>query len=268
MKPSISTPLPTFKKIYQIHPKENLTPKISVVVSLYNYRDFIIETLETIFAQSFKPFELVVVDDCSTDLGHQLVHSWLENHSSSFAGVTLLRHDFNAGLAATRNTGFKNASAAWVWVQDADNPLVPKALELAYCIAEFVEEKVAVVHPLLLTRPAGVSSQIFQGEGRPWQRKIFERSNAVDAMALVRRMAWKQVGGYTHIQGGWEDYDFWCALIDNGWTGVQCPEVLGFYTHHKNSMTSLTALPNVQRLEALLKERHPWLKCEGNTSYL
>ena len=44
-----------------------------------------------------------------------------------------------------------------------------------------------------------------------------------DAMALVRRSAWDAVGGYTHIQGGWEDYDFWCKLLTRAITGCNAP---------------------------------------------
>ena len=85
-------------------------------------------------------------------------------------------------------------------------------------------------------------------------------------MALIRRSAWQEVGGYVHIPGGWEAYDFWCSLIDAGWTGVQCPQPLGRYSVHQDSMTSVTALPNVRGLEHLLQERHPWLTCVGGTT--
>ena len=47
-----------------------------------------------------------------------------------------------------------------------------------------------------------------------WQRQRLAFENHVDAMALVRRSAWESVGGYTHIEGGWEDYDFWCKLVE------------------------------------------------------
>ena len=123
----------------------------------------------------------------------------------------------------------------------------------------------AVIHPLLMIVPEGASKHVFQGNGHPWQKPIFQPANAVDAMALVRRSAWEAVGGYVHIPGGWEDYDFWCTLIDHGWTGVQCPQVLGCYTHHEVSMTARTALPNVSRLQKVLKERHPWLYCDNPT---
>jgi glycosyltransferase involved in cell wall biosynthesis len=237
----------------------------AVVVSLHDYADRILETLDTVAAQTCEPLELVVVDDASSDEGPRLVRRWMEEQAGRFRRCLLLRHLRNAGLAATRNSGFAAASSPWIWVQDADNPIGPRAVAQCLRLAERADPRVAVVHPLLLTIPAGASPQVFQGEGRPWQRSAFVWANCVDAMALVRRSAWEAVGGYVHIPDGWEDYDFWCTLIEAGWHGLQCPQVLAQYRHHGASMTRRTALPRVRALERRLRERHPWLDCLGRT---
>ena len=260
------TPSPPWVPLLDVPPQTDVQPVVSVVVSLYNYGHCILDTLATVAAQSLESIELVVVDDASTDEGAPIVEDWLRKHSRRFAGVRLLQHVLNGGLAAARNTGFAQAQASWVWVQDADNPIATRALEQCHRLAARVAARVAVIHPLLITMPEGASPQVFQGEGRPWQKAIFQPANAVDAMALVRHQAWQEVGGYVHIPDGWEDYDFWCSLMDAGWTGVQCPQPLGTYLHHSKSMTSISALPNVRRLEQLLQARHPWLTCVGRTT--
>ena len=263
---SLITPSPACNILLDLPPRSGQRPLVAVVVSLYNYEDCILETLETVALQTLEGIQLVVVDDASTDLGAARVEGWLVEHQDCFCSVRLLQHQHNGGLAAARNTGFAAATTAWVWVQDADNPLAPRALEQSHRLAQCVDDQVAVVHPLLLTVPPMASPQVFQGEGRPWQQSIFAGSNAVDAMALIRRSAWQEVGGYVHIPGGWEDYDFWCSLIDAGWSGIQCPQPLGRYSVHQDSMTAVTALPNVRGLEHLLQERHPWLTCVGGTT--
>jgi len=265
--PLAPTPSPQWRTCFELFPDPPCPPPlVSVVLSLYNYGHCVLDTLGTVARQTLSRIELVIVDDASTDDGPQRVQLWLQQQVGRFAGARLVQHHHNGGLAAARNTGFAQARAPWVWVQDADNPLAPRALEQCYRLAECVQSHVAVVHPLLLTVPEGASPQVFQGEGRPWQRAIFEPANAVDAMALVRRSAWEDVGGYVHIPGGWEDYDFWCSLIEAGWTGVQCPQALGCYILHPASMTARTVFPNVMRLEQLLQLRHPWLRCVGRTS--
>ena len=88
----------------------------------------------------------------------------------------------------------------------------------------------------------------------------FLQGNMIDAMALVRRQAWQDVGGYTHIPGGWEDFDFWCKLIDAGWHGVLCPERLATYYRHSSSMLQQQTDRHVRRISRLLQARHSWLQ--------
>jgi GT2 family glycosyltransferase len=79
-------------------------------------------------------------------------------------------------------------------------------------------------------------------------------------MALIRREAWQQVGGYTHIEGGWEDFDFWCKLVEAGFHGVQCPQILAAYRSHGSSMTELSTTRRQRPLSITLQDRHPWLQ--------
>ena len=78
-------------------------------------------------------------------------------------------------------------------------------------------------------------------------------------MALVRRNAWESVGGYTHIEGGWEDYDLWCKLSGAGFHGVQVPELLAVYRSHADSMSHSVTSGSRRALSRTLQERHPWL---------
>jgi GT2 family glycosyltransferase len=173
----------------------------------------------------------------------------------------LLRHERNAGLAAARNTAFEAASSAWCFVLDADNALLPQAVELCLRIAEASEAHTAVVHPLVeVLAEAGRSDPRSLLSGLSWQPEQFRHGNVVDAMALIRRSAWQAVGGYTHIPGGWEDFDFWCKLIDAGWHGVLCPQRLAIYRSHGASMLATSSQRQERRLSRLLQARHPWLQ--------
>ena len=79
-------------------------------------------------------------------------------------------------------------------------------------------------------------------------------------MALVSRRAWRAVGGYTHLEGGWEDYDFWCKLVADGWHGVQCPQLLALYRSHTDAMTFCDTARCQRALSRTLQKRHPWLR--------
>ena len=90
--------------------------------------------------------------------------------------------------------------------------------------------------------------------------------NHIDAMALVRRAAWEHVGGYTHIPEGWEDFDFWCCLIEAGWHGVCMPQVVCNYVVHSKSMLATNTNTNLRWLCRLLQQRHPWLELNPEDS--
>ncbi len=85
--------------------------------------------------------------------------------------------------------------------------------------------------------------------------------NFIDAMALVAKPAWAAVGGYAHIEHGWEDYDFWCRFAEMGLLGVKVAEVLAEYRVHEASMlhTETDVDANKQAIVATLERRHPWL---------
>lgn len=241
-------------------------PSATVAVSLYNYENCIRNALDSVLVQSQKNIELIVVDDLSTDSSCATALSWLEDNHTAFASVLLVQHLLNSGLASSRNTAFMLSSCEWVWVLDADNTMLPDALTQCLSVAVSSLPSVGVVHPLIQISPEPSASSPLQGNGVVWHRDHFIHSNTVDAMALVRKSAWASVRGYTDIQGGWEDYDFWCKLIESGWSGIICPQILAIYNNHPNSMTSTFSLPSVQRLESTLQSRHPWLSCVGRTA--
>jgi glycosyltransferase involved in cell wall biosynthesis len=250
------------------HGDASTPTQVAVVVSLYNYAERIGEALNSVASQDLSALELIVVDDASTDSGIPYVQTWLEKHGQRFQRARLLRHGRNAGLAAARNTAFAATAAPWCLVLDADNALLPQAASALLAVAQQGSDALAVVHPL-------IEQEVEQTNGGrhttgllstlSWQRTLFAQrreGNYIDAMALVRRSAWQAVGGYVHIPGGWEDFDFWCLLIETGFHGVLCPAVLAQYRCHTGSMLRQSTHANVRRISRLLQHRHPWLQLQ------
>ncbi len=234
---------------------------ISVCVSLYNYGSRIVDALNSVRAQTNPgTVELIVVDDASTDNSAAVVQAWMADQHPHLGRCLLLQHTDNGGLAAARNTAFQAATGAWCFVLDADNQLDDEAVERCWKLAKGADSHCAVIHSLVRVKPEqGSEDPRVLVSDAPWQQQLFCGGNYIDAMALVRREAWKAIGGYTHIPGGWEDFDFWCCLIDAGWHGVLCPQVLATYTSHNTSMRAESTTRQERRLSRLLQARHPWL---------
>ncbi len=248
------------------HWSDGQQPTAAVVISLFNYADRIAAALESVAAQTAERLELIVVDDSSSDAGAEVVVAWMQAQlqlpGHRFSRLLLLRHSCNAGLATARNTAFAAAEAPWCFVLDADNALYPAAVSACLQLATRGDDQLAVVHPLLAVEAeAGrPDDQRFMVRPQSWQQGRFRFENMVDAMALVRRSAWEKAGGYTHIEGGWEDFDFWCKLLEAGFHGVQCPRILAVYRSHDQSMSHNATNSNWRALSRTLQQRHPWLE--------
>jgi glycosyltransferase involved in cell wall biosynthesis len=98
------------------------TNLVSVVISCYNHEDYLGEAIESVLAQTYPHFELIVVDDGSTD------GSW--SVAQSFPGIRCIKQE-NAGTpAATRNRGLRESRGEYVVFLDGDDRLLPNALEI------------------------------------------------------------------------------------------------------------------------------------------
>ena len=100
-----------------------MTAKVTVIIPLYNKEMYIAETLDSVFAQTFQDFELIVVNDGSTDNSLKIVESY--SHDSRLHIITQTNH----GLSATRNRGIREANTELLAFLDADDTWGPEFLE-------------------------------------------------------------------------------------------------------------------------------------------
>lgn len=107
--------------------------KISIVIPIFNVASYIEACMQSICEQTFRDFEVILVDDCGTDNSVALAVETLK-HGSIVA--TVLRHEHNRGLSAARNTGTAVAQGDYVLFVDSDDQLMPRSLELLYAEAE------------------------------------------------------------------------------------------------------------------------------------
>jgi glycosyltransferase involved in cell wall biosynthesis len=235
---------------------------VTVIVPLYNYAAHIVEALDSVAAQTLQAIDLVVIDDCSTDDGPALARQWLERHGARFNRALLLRNRENSGLGLTRNAGFDAAETPFVLPLDADNRLLPKCAES--CLRSIKESGAAFAYPQI--QKFGELTEVIGDV--PYDPVRFIGGNFIDAMALVAKPAWASVGGYDHVRFGWEDYDFWCRLVEHGFWGQPVPEILAEYRVHAQSMlrTVTEAAENKRRLLEDMERRHPWLRVAAVTA--
>lgn len=194
-------------------------PKVSVVIPCYNHGDFLPETLDSLQAQTFTDYEIIVVNDGSTD---EATISMLQSIARTNTRVI---HTVNMGVSAARNRGITEASGEYILPLDADDKIGPSYLELTVNVLE-ARPEVAIVYceRMLFGEREGI-------ELLPeYDSRALLVDNCIYPAALFRKADWKAVGGYNESMiYGWEDWDFWIALSSLNRQVVKIPEPLFFY---------------------------------------
>ena len=225
--------------------------EVTVTVTLFNYADVVLETLDSIAASSEVNFEIVVVDDRSSDNSVEVVRAWMADHDH--VPMLLVASAVNRGLARARNLAIDRARAEFVMIMDADNHVYPTCLRrLADALNHDTDAAMAYATLEAFGPTPGLRSA--QGWHVPW---LCEK-NYIDAQSLMRRSVLERYHGYLldDFMYGWEDWEMWLRFAANGDYGVHVPELLGRYRTQLSSMISLTNLA-ADDLRADLRRRYP-----------
>ncbi|MGD8626779.1 MAG: glycosyltransferase [Anaerolineae bacterium] len=210
-------------------------PKVSVITPCYNGERFLGETIQSILAQTFHDFELIAVDDGSTDGTRQVVESFDDPRIHYI-------YQENQGPAAARNTGISAAQGDVIAPLDADDLALPH--RLAHQL-EFLES-----HPDLSVVGSGYVWIDENGIELPWPHHAWQRypelNNIrgwlydcpfVPSATMFRRAAWQDVGGFDEGLIGPEDWNFWMRLVLQGHRMAWHKEVVCHYRYRQGSVS-------------------------------
>jgi GT2 family glycosyltransferase len=237
-------------------------PRVTVAITLYNYDRFILDCLESVRLQTISSLDLIVIDDCSRDNSVETTRTWMSRHFHRFRKCQLIRHETNCGLAASRNLAFRRADTEYVFVLDADNSIYPRCAEVLSRALDHCDASFAYGYLEKFGAERGIVSW------RPWNARDLPDGNYIDAMTLIRKSAWIQVGGYsTDMQvPGWEDYEFWLKIAEKDGWGVLIPEFLARYRVHLSSMLRTNTNLRMTLIWDYLERRHPSVKRPAHVS--
>jgi hypothetical protein len=204
-------------------------PRVSVVVTCYNLGRYLDEAVSSVLAQTFQDFEILIVDDGSTE--PETVRL-LEDYRRPKTRVV---RSHNRGLPGARNLGVHETSGPYVCTLDADDRLAPACLEKSVAVLDGNPGVAFVSHWL---RTFGDEEWEWTPEGCELV-DLLDR-NTVNGAALVRREALLAVGGFDEsMRQGCEDWALWLELMHRGFRGAILPEVLFHYRRRPDSMSRL-----------------------------
>jgi glycosyltransferase involved in cell wall biosynthesis len=193
------------------------TPAVSQVVFTYNHELFVEQCLDSVAAQTFDDFELIVIDDCSTDRTVERIESWL---SASRLEARLVVNARNLGICATRNIALGLCRGELLSTVSGDDYYEPDKIDRQYRFWQELDGSTAAVfanvrmvdergREIGLAYPSGCPP----ADGRVFDRLI-ERGNFMTSPTMMtRRTLFEEVGGYDESLF-YEDYDMWLRLAN------------------------------------------------------
>lgn len=195
---------------------------ISIIIPSYNQQDYLREAIESALDQTIE-CEVIVVDDGSTDKSMDI----------AFEYPVKLISQANKGLASARNTGIMNATGEYCFFLDADDKLLPNAVET---IVKVINQNpdADVIAPSF--KCFGVNDQEIILMANP-TLEDFKKGNRLGYCAAIKRSVLLEIGGYSsRMEEGYEDLHLWINLLSRGKKIITIPEVLWMYRIKKQSM--------------------------------
>ena len=220
-------------------------PRVTVVTPVYNVVRYLEETVQSVVAQTYRDWELIIVDDGSTDPAARTALDELEQR-----GFTLIRTE-DRGLAASRNTGARRGQGEFLLVLDSDDKLAPT----------FLERTVACLDAAPDAGFAVTGTRLFgsrRGKRMPPESDLVRLLclNVVGSHWLTRRTCWEQAGGWPERSvadvDGVDDWSLAIAILEHGWRWAVVPEYLFHRRVREKSFSARNREP--ERRREILRE--------------
>ncbi len=224
-------------------------PQVSVVIPCYNHAHYLREAVQSVLRQTYRDWEILVVNDGSTDDTGRVARSLIQEHGSR--RIHLIEKE-NGGLAEARNVGVRKSRGKYILPLDADDLLEPTMIE--ECV-RILDQNPGVAIAYTDVRQFGAVERVVPSV--PYDFKLLCHMNFMCCSSLYRREAFDAVGGYNpNMVRGYEDWDFWIGCGEKGFFGEHVPKALFLYRRNANSMVTESQKYD-RELKARIVLNHP-----------
>ncbi len=207
----------------------NNMPKVSIVLPSYNGERYIRESIESVINQTFTDWELIIVDDCSSDSTLHIA----EEYAGWEERIRVIHNEENQKLPEALNIGFRHAAGAYLtWTSD-DNMYLSHALEE---MNRYLDEHEEV--PMVCTGMLFMNENMqYVKEFMPYNAAQMRVQDTVGACFMYRREVLAEVGEYSKEFFCVEDYEYWIRILIKYGSIGYIPNIFYLYRRQKNSLT-------------------------------
>ncbi|TQQ83941.1 glycosyltransferase family 2 protein [Peptacetobacter hominis] len=204
---------------------------VSIITPMYNAEKYIKDTIESVISQEYKEWEMIVVDDCSTDGCTEIV----KKYSNKDSRIKYIRSEKNGGVSKARNLALKNASGRYIAFLDSDDIWSPEKLSrqidfmkkenatISFTSYELINEDNERIGKIISVPEKVDYKTLLKGNIMGCLTVIIDRENLDQEIKM---------SGYRH-----EDYVLWLSILKQGYYAYGLNDVLAFYRKTPESLS-------------------------------
>jgi len=234
----MATELVSFTCDKERRPRNGAAPRVSAIIAAYNGERFIRSAVESIVNQTFRDFELIVIDDCSTDGTVQILADLKDER------LRVIRNERNLGIAKSLNTGLAVAKGEYVALQDHDDVSFPTRFE---CQVGFLDKHVQIgmvgsSYTVIDETGAAVMNCPVECDNLKLRWTLLWSNPFCHTTIMVRRRAIQEAGGYSPNKNYRfaEDYDMMSRVAVH-FPVANISQPLGQWRRHSTAASRLHA---------------------------
>jgi glycosyltransferase involved in cell wall biosynthesis len=237
--------------------------RISVYITSYNQKAYLIEAIESVLNQTLRPFEIIITDDCSADGSQKLIEGYAQAHPGL---IRPFYHDQNLGIPKNRGFALEQVQGDLVTYLDGDDRFLPRKLELE--LETFIDHPEAqiVYSNVYYIDADGQRTGLWADGNTPPPsgyvfREVFSRHfphGSLFRNELVPYSCLSEVGLYDDRFPTHEDWDMKIRLTKH-FKVAYCPEPLSEYRLHSGGLSSLPASMRLNSMRGVYEKNCPLL---------
>ncbi len=222
---------------------------ITIIVPWYNYANYLEECISSIVAQTYTNYEIIIVNDGSTDNFHEVADRIkLLNKKTQ---ITIIDQNNSGQPAIPRNKGISHALGKFILCLDADDKISSNFL--MECMRLFTEHsEISIVYPNLQE----FGDRFNYADYGNLSQDTLIITNTQPTASIFRKKAWVDAGGFATNAPGYEDWDFWISCRESGHKAMNAKNAIFYYRIHGNSLLNCTKRVDQER-KAQLILNHP-----------
>jgi len=231
---------------------DNNMPKVSVIIPTYNCARYVPEAVESVLHQTYQDYEVIVVDDGSTDNTEKVLQKYRDK-------IRYIKQK-NSGVAAARNTGIREAHGEWVAFLDADDLWLPLKLKIQMEFSDRHPDVDFIYGDASSFNSNGVLTKSMFSERQPHEGNVIKNllsENFIPILSVIaRKKCFEKAGFFKEGMKYSEDYEMWLRVAKFFKFGYITEVVVSYREHEKSASQNFEKMhaAHLDILNAYLKD--------------